>query len=350
MSESIIDISRAFFQEIVKPVLEREFPEETAQTAFGVFGYGSEVLGMDDDYSRDHHWGIRINALVPDELFRTRRDALNQVVRSSLPASYRGHSLREGFSGIGMELDSLEGFLRRTIGLEHPPQTHAEWLSIPEEDIIHIINGEVWHDPSGRFSAVRDALLQYYPEPVRLRRIAHWSRFYSGMGTYALKRAILRGNEHYANITFTRALRLGVQLAFLLDKKYYPYDKWTFEYFTRLPRMYARLGDYVREAVKLSTPWERKLELLEHMSDVFDQTMVEDEIIPPHPKFKGSATSGYRLMEHAYAEILKSLPRELAEIVPVWDQVHFESWHADYVIDLDVKTWDGLLNLTPADE
>jgi hypothetical protein len=55
-------------------------------------------------------------------------------------------------------------------------------------------------------------------------------------------------------------------------------------------------------------------------------------------------------MEHAYAEILKSLPRELAEIVPVWDQVHFESWHADYVIDLDIKTWDGLLNLTPADQ
>ena len=26
------------------------------------------------------------------------------------------------------------------------------------------------------------------PEPVRLRRIAHWCRYYSGMGTYALKR------------------------------------------------------------------------------------------------------------------------------------------------------------------
>ena len=170
------------------------------------------------------------------------------------------------------------------------------------------------------------------------------------MGTYALTRAILRNNEHYANITFTRAIRLAVQLAFLLDKQYFPYDKWTFEYFTRLPRMYARLGPNVREAVKLTTPWERKLELLDQLSDIFDQTMVEDEIIPAHAKFKGSATSGYRLLEHAYAEILKALPRELAALVPIWDQIYFERRHSDYVVGLDMKTWDELLNLTPSDE
>ena len=48
MRESIIDVSRNFFFEVVKPILERNFPEETAQTTFGVFGYGSEVLRLDD--------------------------------------------------------------------------------------------------------------------------------------------------------------------------------------------------------------------------------------------------------------------------------------------------------------
>ena len=33
MEKSIIEISRDFFEELVKPILEREFPEETAQTA-----------------------------------------------------------------------------------------------------------------------------------------------------------------------------------------------------------------------------------------------------------------------------------------------------------------------------
>jgi uncharacterized protein DUF4037 len=350
MVDSIIDLSRDFFEEIVRPILAKEFPEDTAQTAFGIFGYGSEVLGMDDDYSRDHHWGIRINALMPDSLYQAHQEEIMQRVGAQMPAMWRGHPLREGFTrGGGLEIASLEGHLLRTIGIDHPPRTYQEWLDIPEEDITHIIGGQVWYDPHGRFTLVRETLRQYYPEPVRLRRIAHWARYYSGMGTYALKRAILRENDHYANITFTRAMRIGVQLAFLLDKQYFPYDKWTFEYFTRLPRMYGRLGPHVREAVKLTTPWERKLELLDQMSDVFDKIMVEDEIIPPHPRFKGSATSGYRLMEHAYAEILKGLPRELAAMVPIWDQIYFERWHSDYVIGLDMRTWDGLLNLTPVE-
>lgn len=350
MAESIIDVSHAFFEEVVKPVLEREFPQETAQTAFGVFGYGSEVLRLDDDYSRDHHWGIRINALMPDNLFTTRRDAIVETVSAQMPSSWRGHPLREGFTHAGgLELGSLEQHLARTIGIDHPPRSYQEWLNLPEEDITHIIAGEVWHDPMGKFTAVRETLRQYYPEPVRLRRIAHWSRFYSGMGAYALKRAILRGNEYYATITFARAIRLGVQLAFLLDRQYFPYDKWTFAFFERLPRMAARLKPRVSEAVHYNTPWERKLELLDQISDVLDGTMVEDGILKPHPKFKGSPSSGYRLLERAYAEIIKGLPAEIKAVVPLWDQVFLEQWHSEYVDGLDMNTWQSLLNLTPVE-
>ena len=351
MSGSIIDVSRDFFNEVVQPILEKEFPAETAQTAFGVFGFGSEVLRMDDTYSTDHHWGIRINALTPEEIFKARHEAIQETVSARLPATWRRHSLREGLSGgRGLSLTSLDAYLTRTIGIDHPPQTYAEWLNIPEEDIIHVVEGEVWHDPSGRFTSVRETLKKYYPEAVRLRRIAHWCRYYSGMGAYALKRALLRNNEYYANITFTRALRVGVQLAFLLDRRYFPYDKWTLAYFERLPRMADRLRPIVYEAVRLSTSWDRKLELLDQMSDVFDTTMVEDGIVKPHPKFKGSATSGYRLMERAYAEIIKRLPDEIKMVVPVWDQIYLERFHSGYVNSLDMQTWESLLNLTPEGE
>ncbi len=351
MADSILSLSRDFFNEIVLPLLEREFPNETAQTAFGMFGYGSEVLGMDDEFSRDHHWGIRINALMPNTLYETRAQEIASRIGAQIPHTWRGHSLQEGYSQTGgLEIASLEGHLLRTIGMAHAPRNEIEWLHIPEEDITHVIAGEVWHDESKRFTEIRNTLRAYYPEPVRLRRIAHWCRYYSGMGAYALKRAILRGNDYYANITFTRALRLGVQLAFLLDRQYFPYDKWTFAYFQKLPRMSARLENFVTEAVKLETSWERKLELLNEMSDVLDATMVQDGILAPHPKFRGSESSGYRLMEHAYAEILKKLPRDLQTTVPIWDQIYFEGWHSGYVTGLDVKTWDGLLNLTPTND
>src|SRR5262249_22698600 len=137
MSDSIIDVSREFFDEVVRPILEQEFPAEMAQTVFGVFGYGSEVLRLDDNYSRDHHWGLRINALMPAELFHTRAEAMMSTLSVQLPATFHGYGLREGYTRWGgLELNSLEAYLERTIGSTHPPQTYQDWLSIPEEDII----------------------------------------------------------------------------------------------------------------------------------------------------------------------------------------------------------------------
>ena len=282
MSESIVDVSRDFFFEVLLPILQREYPTEASQTAFGVFGYGSEVLRLDDEYSSDHHWGLRINALMPEYLFKGRQKEILGVVDSNLPDSYRGHSLQKGYTvGKGLSLMSLERFLTQTIGIDYPPETYEEWLSLPEEDIVHVINGEIWYDEAGCFSAIRKAFHDYYPEPVRLRRIAHWCRYFSGMGSYALHRALLRHNEYYANVAFSRALRLGIQLAFLLDKEYFTYDKWIMAFLPRLPRLGGVILPIVNEAVGLGTPWERKLELLNQMADVLDQTMVKDSIIKP---------------------------------------------------------------------
>ena len=351
MTESIIAVSRGFFEDVVRPILQRHFPQETAQTAFGVFGHGSEAFGLDDEYSRDHHWGLRIDALMPEAVFESRHEALMEVLNANLPDSYQGHSLREGhLAGVGLAPDSLGAFLRRTIGLDHAPTTYNEWLSIPEEDILHVINGQVWYDPLGHFSTIREKLKAYYPEPVRLRRIAHWCRYFSGMGTYALKRAILRNNDFYATTRFSNAIRLGVQLAFLLDKQYFPYDKWLMAYFERLPRLAKPLLPMVTEAVKLSTPWEDKLDLLHQISDVLDQTMVNDGIIKPHARFVGSATSGYRLMEHAYAQIIQALPPDIKTIVPVWDQIYLERFHSGFVNSIDLAAWDELLHLREVSE
>ncbi|MFZ1769451.1 MAG: DUF4037 domain-containing protein [Caldilinea sp.] len=346
MTESVIDVSRQFFETILLPILQRDFPAETVQTAFGVFGYGSEVMGMDDEYSSDHHWGIRVNAVMPDALYHDRGQTIVQAVIPHLPESFKGYDVRAGFSGgTGLSIAGLESYLKTTIGIGHAPESYADWLSAPEEDIIHLVNGQVWVDETGRFSHIRAVLQGYYPEPVRLRRIAHWCRYFSGMGSYALKRAILRDNEYYATITFSRAVRWAVQLAFMLERQYCPYDKWTYAFFRRLPRLHAPMAPLVDEAVRLATPWPRKLELLNRMADVIDHFLVKDGIIQPHPHFTEHPSSGYRLLEHAYAEILHRLPADLCAIVPVWEQVHWEANHSQYVASLELAAWDGMLNL-----
>ena len=304
MPESIIDASREFFHTILLPILQREFPAETAQTAFGVFGYGSEVVGMDDEYSSDHHWGIRVNAVMPDALFQARGQAMVQGVIPHLPESYKGYALHAGFSGgTGLSITGLESYLKTTIGHRPRPRDRRRVARARRKRTSSTSStARSGCDELGRFSHIRTVLQGYYPEPVRQRRIAHWCRYFSGMGSYALKRAILRDNEYYATIVFSRAVRWAVQLAFMLEKQYYPYDKWTYAFFRRLPRLHAPLSPLVDEAVRLATPWARKLELLNRMADVIDHYLVLDGLIQPHPQFAESPTSGYRLLEHAYGE------------------------------------------------
>jgi uncharacterized protein CbrC (UPF0167 family) len=117
--------------------------------------------------------------------------------------------------------------------------------------------------------------------------------------------------------------------------------------FVHLPRLAAPLQPLLDEAVSLSTPWERKLALLDEMSDVLDHFMVADGVIAPHPKFAVSPTSGYRLLEHAYAEIIKKLPAELQPTIPEWEQVHWESFHSRFVAGVDMAAWDEALQLKP---
>lgn len=345
-TRSIIDESHDFWDDIVLPVLQLHFPEQTPQMAAGFFGYGSEVLRLDDQYSSDHHFGLRVNILLPQSLMAAIGPAIEDALALHLPQTWRGRALHEGYTRTkGVALASLEHHLLSTIGLDHPPASLANWLHIPEEDITHVIAGEVWHDPAGRFTETRQALAAYYPEPVRLRRLAHWSRYFSGMGVYALKRALLRDNMLYASTTFARSLRWGVQMAFLLDRTYYPYDKWLTEMFYRLPRMGGRLAHIVEKAPLLSTSWDEKLDLLHQMSDILDQAMVEDGLIAPHPKYKVSATSGYRLLESAYAELIQKCPAEIKGIIPEWEQVHWESFHSGFVDGVDLATWRRMLVL-----
>ena len=342
----IVRVSQSFFTEVVRPILEDEFPDVTNRSAFGLFGYGSECYGTDDEVSRDHHFGLRIDVLMPDALHREMADRVIEVVGARLPSSFQGYDLREGHvAGAGLSPESLQAFLSRTIGLTSAPKNHAEWLSMPEEDIVHVTNGEVWHDPSGVFTGIRGALA-YYPEPVWLRRISHWCRYLSGMGVYALNRALIRKNYQYASITFARSIKWAVELAFMLNKTYFPYDKWLDAFSRKLPMLAEEMGPLVDEAVALDTKWERKLRILEILSDILDQRMVAMGIISPHPQFQGNATSGYRLLEHAYADIVKQLPDDVKHVVPQWDQVHLEEFHTSYVDSIPMADWDRLLNLT----
>ena len=53
-----LELSRRFYFEAVRPILDRSFPD--LEHAAALIGHGSELLGFDDELSQDHQWGARV--------------------------------------------------------------------------------------------------------------------------------------------------------------------------------------------------------------------------------------------------------------------------------------------------
>ena len=89
-----LELSRRFFFEAVQPILERRFPE--VQYAAALIGYGSEVVGLDDEMSQDHEWGPRVQ-LFTEQL--NRAPEMERVLADELPRTFAGFPTNFGPTG-----------------------------------------------------------------------------------------------------------------------------------------------------------------------------------------------------------------------------------------------------------
>lgn len=69
------ELCRGFINDIAEPLLEKNYPGLSYSA--GLFGYGSDVLGYDDETSADHMWGSRFYLFLDDENIRLRDGIMN---------------------------------------------------------------------------------------------------------------------------------------------------------------------------------------------------------------------------------------------------------------------------------
>lgn len=344
-----LDLARRFYDQVARPAMEEHAPEILKEAACGLVGPGSECFGFDDIYSRDHHWGPRVMVLLADDYFEKLDPEVWQKVTKDFPTHFEGFEVVGGLlGGAGLEPEGIGSFLTRAIGRKELPKTYSDWLDIPEEDFAHVVNGEVWHDEKGDFTRIRDHINGYYPDEVWRRRIAHWCRYASGMALYAMKRAKLRQNTVFYFTAFGRTLKMTMELACMLNRTYFPYDKWLYSTFSRLEILAPDMIPLIEEATTYDTSWERRTEICEELHNMLDAYMVELGLVTPHPKYKSNPTSGLRILERSYQELIKSVPEEIKRHTPLWDQKYLEEFICGYVNGLSQEEWLGLLHLEPA--
>ena len=62
-----LELSRGYFEEFGRPMLESQFPEVLPYLAAGLIGSGSECLGFDDETSTDHDFEPGFLIFLPGE-------------------------------------------------------------------------------------------------------------------------------------------------------------------------------------------------------------------------------------------------------------------------------------------
>jgi hypothetical protein len=231
-----LELSRGFYVEAVRPILERRFPR--LEHAAALLGSGSEVLGFDDETSQDHHWGPRVQLFVRDLALA---GELQEVLANELPVEVAGYPtnfgppqadgsrhmrpIEHGPVAHRVDVETVGGFMRAELGFDPLTGiTVADWLLTPSQRLLSITAGDVFADSVGDLSAVRNALA-WYPDDVWLLVMAgQWRRI--SQLEHFMGRAGARGDELGSRLIAAQLVEDVMRLGFLQERRYAPYPKW----------------------------------------------------------------------------------------------------------------------------
>jgi hypothetical protein len=228
-----------FYAEVVRPLLDREFPG--LRYAAALLGPGSEVLGLDTARSADHDWGPRLQVFLLDADSGSRAGAVDAMLAGRLPAEFGGWPVafevtrepgRPGRHRV--EVTGLGSWLRGQLGFDpRAGVTVRDWLSAPWQRLAELTGGAVFHDEFGELTSVR-AALAWYPHDLWLYVLrCQWQRI--GQEEAFPGRCAEVGDELGSVVVTARLVRDIMRLWLLMHRRYPPYSKWLGSAFGNAP-------------------------------------------------------------------------------------------------------------------
>ena len=222
-----IELARAYYTEVVGPLLG-DLPH-----AVGRLGWGSDVLGYDTERSTDHGWGPHLHVFVDAGAV----DRAKSMVLPRLPAEFRGWPTHFGWDDTPVqpwvEISTLGDWLVSQLGRDlRPRPTLLDWLLLPQQVILEVVAGAVFHDDTGELTNLRREL-EWYPDDLWLWLIAcQWQRI--SQEESFVGRAAQVGDDLGSGILAARLARDVMRMCFLLERRYAPYSKWFGTAFAKL--------------------------------------------------------------------------------------------------------------------
>ena len=287
-----IELSRRFYADIVRPWLRDAAPDLAHAAALG--GYGSELLGFDDEMSRDHNWGPRVHIIVDGDSFERHARRLVTAFSGVAPAEFLGEPIgwrsrphppangAESAGAIehGLEFHTLESVLEDHFALRSVDSLEAlQWLGFAEQKLLAFTSGTLFHDDLGRLTQARERLA-YFPDDVWFYKIAcQWRRIAEEQAFVG--RAGQVGDDLGSRVIAARLVRDVMGMGFLLERRYAPYAKWFGSGFARLP-ISKRLEPHLRQGM-LASEWTARGEALAAAYSVLAEVQQQKAIAPFQP-------------------------------------------------------------------
>ena len=231
-----LELSREFYLQYGKPMLEKEFADKLGEIAVGVAGEGSECLGYDDELSRDHDFEAGFCLWITKEAEKEYGFRLERAY-AKLPKEFMGVK-RPTVSPAGGNRRGvivIDDFYTKLLGANSAPDSIKRWLYTPSSSLRAAISGEVYRDDLGEFSKIREELKKGYPENIRRKKISAHAAVMAQSGTYNYERLIKRQEIGAASFALFEFVKHTVSVIYLLNNVYEPFYKWAYRGMRDLP-------------------------------------------------------------------------------------------------------------------
>lgn len=240
---SNLERSREFYENAGKKMIHEKFPQYANRIAVGMVGEGSDCFGFDDAISMDHDYEVGFCMWVTNADYEAIGAELqkeyDQLISSENRLKYRRGVMRinDFYSNV---LENSQNYEKRF---------SVDFNRTEEFQLAAATNGEVFADQLGVFSAIRERLLDYYPERVWRSKLAQVVHDFSQYAQSNYSRMMARGDELTAQICVGKAVESVMDFVYLLNRTYAPYYKWKkkgMENFAISKRLHPLLEEIVR--------------------------------------------------------------------------------------------------------
>lgn len=267
-----LELSELFFQEAVRPILKAHW--STLAYSAARLDYGSDVLGFDTPQSMDHEWGPRLTLFLTKRDRESYQDEIVQLLGHELPHEVHGYPTNYGSTEDGMlvmrasedrpvnhyvRLDTVRGFVASYLNYDPESELSVlDWLTFPEQRLLTIASGRIFHDGLGKLRTIQEKLT-YYPRDVWLYMLAaQWRRI--SQEEAFVGRCGDAGDELGSRLIAARLVGELIKLCFLMERQYAPYSKWFGTAFSRLDCA-GKLAPILNQILDASS-WQEREEAL----------------------------------------------------------------------------------------